>query len=176
MRKHELPDIEHLRQRLRYEPETGKLFWLAHESQRPQWSSRFAGTIAFNSLSENGYLKGVVNNITLKAHRVAYAIYHGIWPNDDVDHINGIRTDNRINNLRVVSRTENMRNAKRYKCNKTGVTGVYWNKALQKYEAKIQVNKKQIFLGVFRTKELAAQARLNAEKANCFHINHGRKA
>jgi hypothetical protein len=176
MRKYQLPDIEYLRQRLRYEPETGKLFWLAHQCQRPQWNSRFAGAEAFAGLNENGYLKGVVNEIPLKAHRVAYAIYHGSWPDGDVDHINGIRTDNRIDNLRVVSRSQNMRNAKRYKSNKTGITGVYWNKALRKYEAKIQIDKKQIHLGVFPTRELAAQARLNAERANNFHQNHGRAA
>ena len=174
MRKHQLPEIEYLRQRLRYEPETGKIFWRWHESQRPQWNARHAGKEAFLTLRDNGYLVGFFNSSPIRAHRVAYAIHHGVWPNGDVDHINGIRSDNRISNLRAVNRSENMRNSKRYKCNKTGITGVYWHKPSKKYQAKIQVDKKQIHLGLFATKDAAIKARIIAEKEYGFHPNHGR--
>lgn len=82
----------------------------------------------------------------------------------EVDHINRNRLDNRKSNLRVVTRQENMYNKSEYKNNTSGVRGVKWNKARQKWQVQINFDKKRIHLGMFTDLEEAKQARLKAEK------------
>lgn len=113
------PEI--LRQLLRYEPETGKLFWLERGpkwfSDKPvgqqhnanAWNAKYAGKEAFTSVGFNGYRQGSVFRQGMNLHRVAWAIHHGEWP-DHIDHINRDRLDNRICNLRSVTKAENAKN------------------------------------------------------------------
>lgn len=83
----------------------------------------------------------------------------------DVDHVNGNRTDNRRKNLRVCSRSDNLKNKTRRRSdNKSGVTGVFYNSAMRKWTAQIQVNRKPKHLGLFTTLKEAATARRAAEK------------
>lgn len=112
-----LPSPEVLRQLLRYEPDTGKLFWLHRaadlfpsKSAAKSWNARFAGAEALATDNGQGYLAGRINGRPLKAHRVVWAISYGEWPIGEIDHINGNPGDNRIANLRAVGRTENTRN------------------------------------------------------------------
>lgn len=169
-----LPSIDYLRKRLRYEPETGKLFWLDYEGMPNSWRTKWVGKEALTSNS-HGYRAGHIDYVLFLAHRVAYAIHHGEWPNGRIDHINRVRNDNRINNLRVVSQQENSRNAAMSKNNKSGITGVYWGKAVGKWVAQIKVDYHVKYLGCFDTIEEAAAARREADIKYGFTERHGTK-
>ena len=174
MTKYTLPTIDYLRKRLRYEPETGKLFWLACDDMPQRWKTRFSWKEAFTANDENGYRLGAVNYQTLKAHRVAWALHHGEWPSDHIDHINGIKFDNRIVNLRVVTNAENMRNKAMRACNTSGFTGVYFHKPTGKWQAKINVNGRGKSLGLFHNIAEAAEVRAKANIEYGFTDRHGK--
>ena len=108
------------------------------------------------------------------SHRLAWFLYHRKWPENHIDHINQDGCDNRIVNLRDVSRSENLKNARRSKNNKSGVTGVSWHKTAKKWHAQISVNNVVTHLGLFKEIEDAAAARREAEKKHGFHQNHGK--
>lgn len=145
-----------------YDPETGVVSWNARE-----------GAVA-GSKNSNGYIIIQFEGRAYKAHRLAWMIFHGTVPNGDVDHINGDRTDNRISNLRVVSRSVNMRNARRPSNNTSGVTGVYWDKSKGCWRSLIKVHGKSMNLGHFDRFDDAVDARKTAEVRHGFHENHGR--
>ena len=166
-------DIDYLRQRLRYEPETGKLYWLYYEGVPKRWLTRYANKEAFTA-NNKSYKVGEVARVTFKAHRVAWALYYGEWPKDQIDHINGIRYDNRIVNLRVATNQENMKNARRFSTNTSGVCGVSRLKKKERWQAYISTSGKRKNLGHFNTLEDAVKARKDAEVKNGYHENHGR--
>jgi hypothetical protein len=83
---------------------------------------------------------------------------YGRWPRKGLDHINGCRDDNRIENLREATQSENMANVPRLKTNKSGVKGVSWHAGGRKWQAHIQKARKQHYLGLFETLEEAAAA------------------
>jgi hypothetical protein len=87
----------------------------------------------------------------------------GEWPKGEIDHVNRDSLDNRIANLRDVSQSENARNRPQQANSTSGVKGVYWHKASQRWQAQIAVNGKQIHLGLFDTLDEAARARFIAE-------------
>ena len=101
-------------------------------------------------------------------------MHHGDWPADQIDHINGVRSDNRIENLRAVDQLTNSRNMRRPSDNMSGVVGVWWDKKNWRWVASISVNDKDISL--CRTKDFATAVyeRKLAEKKYNFHPNHGR--
>jgi len=110
-------------------------------------------------------------------HRVIYAICHQTdLVGQELDHINGIRSDNRIENLRLCDTLNNSRNRKRSKLNTSGQTGVVWRKKQGTWEARIVVKRRQIHLGVYKDFKDALAARKKAEKEHRFHKNHGRVA
>jgi hypothetical protein len=163
-----------------YDPETGKLFWRARPaSMFPtlracySWNGRYAGKEAFTAQTAQGYLKGALFNRTFRAHRVAFAAFHGRWP-DEVDHINGNGMDNRIDNLREVSRLENAKNLPMQRKNTSGHIGVHWHKSARKWVASIGVSGRVLHLGCFASIEQAVQAREAAAVEHGFHPNHGR--
>lgn len=90
------------------------------------------------------------------AHRLAFAIMTGRWPEDEIDHINGKRDDNRWENLRAATRTENRWNTDKRKDNKSGFKGVHAHG--DKWRAAIQHNKQRIDLGIFDTAQQASDA------------------
>ncbi|MFQ6183646.1 HNH endonuclease [Sinorhizobium meliloti] len=94
---------------------------------------------------------------------------------DEVDHDNGVRSDNRINNLRDTSRAGNMKNKGKRKDNRSGVTGVGWHEKDRRWVAHITVGGKFRRLGGFLDKNEAIAARLKAEKELGFHEHHGRR-
>lgn len=91
------------------------------------WNRRYAGMSAFISVKDNGYLYGRMFDRNFYAHRVAWAHHHGEWPEHEVDHINGVRTDNRIINLRSVTHSENIRNSRPRRG--VGFTGLYLDRS-----------------------------------------------
>lgn len=110
-------------------------------------------------------------------HRVIWQIHHGeIPPGLRIDHINGNRTDNRIENLRTVSITDNNRNAKLQHLNRSGIHGVYFLKKSSSFRVTIGVDGKCLTLGHFKCFLDAAAARKSAELWYGFHPNHGRSA
>lgn len=112
----------------------------------------------------------------MAAHRVAIAITSGAWADYFVDHINGIKTDNRIVNLRAVDSYESAKNMPMRSTNKSGKTGVdcLASREPTPWRARISDRGFPILLGWYGTKAEAVAAREAAEKVLGFHPNHGR--
>lgn len=174
MAKHELPSPELLRQLLRYEPETGKLFWLPRDCTSRRFNSQYAGKEALYCINNKGYPHGSIMAHRYNAHVVIWAITHGAWPSGQIDHINGVKTDNRLVNLRHVSAAENQRNMKRPINNTSGIVGVGWCAGKRKWRASINVNDRTRHIGYFSDIADAATARKAAEVEYGYHPNHGR--
>lgn len=174
-----LPSPEVLRQLLRYEPETGKLFWkersreLAGGISPDGWNNRLAGKEA-SWLTEQGYRRITFGKKSVGAHRVIWAMVHNCWPISPIDHIDGDRVNNRIENLRVVTVAENNRNCKLRIDNTSGVSGVTFDKVNNKWRVEIRLDKKRIFLGSFSDKDDAIAKRLIASKSMPFSERHGK--
>lgn len=188
MASRQLPSPEEMRQLIRYNPETGLLFWrrrpahlfpkecapASQEQVADLWNRKWSGKEALGGISARGYKYGSIKPHTLTAHRVAWVIFYGEWPSGQVDHINGNRIDNSIANLRVVNNSTNSKNQRLRLTNKSGVTGVYWNRQCQKWCAQITISGKTKSLGLFDGIEDAARARSEAELLAGFHPNHGK--
>ena len=177
------PSPELLRTLLRYEPRTGKLFWRARhfdmfETKRAFsiWNNRFAEKTAFTARNNGGYFVGTIFGGSYLAHRVIWAMTNNKWPPQEIDHISGVRHDNRFANLRKVSRSENQRNVKLRKDNISGHVGVNWDVRVQKWRSRIFVKGRKISLGYFTDKAAAIATRLAAEIKFGYHRNHGRAA
>lgn len=113
----------------------------------------------------NGYIGIRIDGVRYLAHRLAWLLIHGAWPQGEVDHINGNRYDNRIENLRDVPRSLNQQNQTRAQSsNKTGALGVSKADAKGRFRARIFSNGKQHHLGTFKTVEEASQAYVSAKR------------
>lgn len=146
-------NLSDLRERFFYCPESGVFTYLVKPTK-----SRAAnpGDVAGSKIG-NGYLEIGVFGRRYLAHRLAWFYVHGSWPNDEIDHLNHNRSDNRIANLRVVSRSQNEQNkVAANKSNVLGVLGVSKNKS--GFIARIACNKEHKNLGTFRTIEEASNA------------------
>ena len=156
-----LPDIEVLRELLTYCPESGVLRWKVNSKRRK------AGDIA--GWSNNGYIVVTISQRSYRAHRIAWALYYGEDPELHIDHKNGDRSDNRIANLRLATRSENNYNIGVRSDNTTGHRGVTYRPERQKYQAYININGRSKNLGRYDFLEDAISARLDAEaKYNIF--------
>ncbi|WP_047472545.1 HNH endonuclease [Delftia sp. ZNC0008] len=167
-----LPTPEQLRELLRYEPDTGKLFWLprprelfATKRSFSLWNTRFSGKEAFITVGPVGYRYGAVFGHKMYAHRVIWAMQSGSWPRADIDHINGCRTDNRFCNLRAATRAENLMNMS----GSRGASGVKGVSLLANgiFRAEIRAYGKRFNLGRFKT--LGEAAKAYAEAAHRLH-------
>lgn len=172
--------LENVKKTLDYDPSTGKLFWRERDrSMFPckrsylLWNSRYSGKEAFITLDTHGYLQGCVFWKTLRAHRIVWLMCTGEWPIGQIDHINGVRTDNRFENLRLVSQRENARNQRLPSNNTSGVIGVYWRADAGKWCAKIKHEGRNIHIGFFKERDQAVEARKMKEIELGFHKNHG---
>ena len=149
--------VETLRCLLDYDPKTGIFRWLVNR-QRIKMGA-VAGTI-----DHYGYIVIMVNGTNLKAHRLAWLYTHGVWPEQQIDHINGVKADNRIANLRDVPQSMNQHNQVRTKKNNTsGFCGVSWEKRDKRWRAMIMVNGRKQHIGLFDTPEAAHAAYLAAK-------------
>ena len=165
--------IEELSTRVSYNHEKGEFTWLHCNLCRTCWNYRFAGKKALCSPHSNGYLFGAIANQKLFAHRAAWALHYGYWPDGEIDHINHDKTDNRIVNLRVVQRAHNAMNLSKSKRNSSGVTGVFKHTQTGRWQAQIRIKRKSIHLGSFESFDDAVAARKKAEDQHGFHQNHG---
>jgi hypothetical protein len=126
-------------------------------------------------LKSNGYRVVRVDTVLFGEHRLVFTLTTGGWPLDDIDHIDGNGSNNRIENLRDVTRQVNRKNTRQLDSNTSGICGVGWHKAESKWRADIVVNFKSKHLGFFTHIEDAIAARKAAETKFGFHPNHGRK-
>ena len=151
------------RERLEYDPESGKLFWKAKDTtndasgKAKAWNGLYAGKET-GSGNAWGYLVVNMWGTPYRAHRLAWAIYYGEEPPEMIDHINGNRTDNRLCNLRAATATENVRNRVVRKDSRTGLKGVTFHSGSGKWRARISVNKTKIDLGLHGSAHDAAEA------------------
>lgn len=160
---------------------TGKLFWLPrspdlfkNKKRCASWNSRFAGKEALTAKNPHGHRSGTLLGRSCWAHRVIWLLAHKEWPKNQIDHINGDASDNRLVNLRDVTASENLRNQRRSRNNTSGVLGVSWNKTEQKWRVQIMADGRNKTVGQFVEIEDAIAVRKAAEKLYGFHENHGR--
>lgn len=175
--------IEVVRELLRYDPKTGKLFWkrrsrrwFKSEGIWKSWNKKYAGKEALTAQNNYGYLHGNIFKRDMLSHRIIWLLCTGEWPTGQVDHINGDRADNRIENLRDVTGLENRKNQKLRSDNPSGFIGVFQHKETKRWGARIGRDGKTLHLGYFSDKEDAIAARAAAEQILGFHENHGREA
>jgi hypothetical protein len=179
-----LPDQALLLKLLRYEPETGKLYWRertpemfagaerTNTHQANVWNSSNAGQEAFTARTQ-GYLHGTIFGSKVRAHRVIWKMDRGTDP-EFIDHIDGDRANNRLANLRSVSRQINAMNSALRNDNKIGIPGITYDEQYGSWRARIAKEGRIILLGSYRTKTEAVAARKAAEGRLGFHPNHGR--
>lgn len=156
----------------RYDYETGVLYWRWRVNNSVPKTLEVGRQRKSNS---DGYLTVSVHGRDYPVHRIVMLMCYGFYGEGlDVDHINHVRNDNRLVNLRFVTHGENMRNKSVSSKNTSGVTGVDFLKAKKKYRARITVDWKLIYLGMFDTLEEAAEARRQADRKFNFNNNHGK--
>lgn len=179
-----LPDQSLLLQLLRYEPETGLLWWMprpasmfkdgghsaAHNAAA--WNSLYADTPALNC-PKNGYRHGKLCGRTVQAHRVIWKMIYGTEP-PEIDHEYGARADNRIENMRAATRKTNGRNNAIPVTNTSGALGVRWEENRKRWLVRIKVDGRTINLGRFPHLADAVSRRSTANCEYGFHRNHGR--
>lgn len=169
----EVISVEMLRSLLSYDPETGQLTWKERDGW-DGWNARYAGRSALIQSKRGGYLCGKIKNVDFRAHRIAFAMHYGRWPFNEVDHINGVVTDNRATNLREVTPSQNCRNQRRPANNTSGILGVWLDIRSGRWRAEARHDGINHKLGSFDTKEKAAMARAQASERFGYHPNHGR--
>ena len=140
---------------------------------RAIWNAKHAGK-EITTVSNHGYIRFSIFDGLFLGHRVAWTLHHGVLPSGEIDHINGDRTDNRIENLRDVTTAENNKNLAKRIENTSGTTGVCRGR-VNAWRAFINVNGEHKHLGEFNVKTDAVIARKAAESLYGFHQNHGRQ-
>ena len=177
MKRKPLPPQDYLLKRLRYEPETGKLYWRERAveefpSQRHAltWNTRYANQEAMcTEIKSSGYLQGYINNVPYIAHRTIFKMLHGTEPYE-IDHDDHNRKNNRPNNLVAVTHEKNSQNQTPRKNNTSGCMGVSWQPHANKWKVKIS-NK---HIGYANTFEEAVAMREQAMIDHNYHPNHGK--
>lgn len=146
-------DPQYLRERLAYDPHTGGIFWI---------SGRLSGRRA-GCRTKDGYCYVRIDRKNHYAHRVAWALHYGESPVNQIDHLDGDRSNNRIVNLRLATAAENAQNRVAYRNNKSGLLGVVTTKR-GRYIARIKAgNSPQITLGYFSDPDEAHRCYLSAK-------------
>jgi hypothetical protein len=152
-----MTDLSVLSNLLKYDRDTGRFTWKVARTNKIKVGDEAGCLIGGYRIINVGY-------IDYRAHQLAWLFSYGEWPSKDIDHINGVRDDNRIANLRLATPTENARNQRKGKRNTSGFKGVSFCKKTQKWSAHIQANGKSRRLGRFETPEEAHAAYCTAAK------------
>lgn len=158
---------EEIREYLRYED--GKLYW----TKKPCKNVR-VGDEAGHHCKSKGYIRILFRGSHYRTHRVAWFLVKGEQPPDILDHINNNKTDNRIENLREATQSQNSFNAKTRKDNTSGIKGVHWHKLNKRWVARVKINNKYIHIGNFTDLDEAEQAVKEArQQIHGEYANHG---
>ena len=153
--------LKELRKMFIYNPETGDLIYRDPPRKKKIYFPNADGKAGY--ANSKGYKHVSIRGKVYSVHRLIWYIYYGKKPNKDIDHINRDPSDNRIINLRLVTKQQNCLNRSVSKNSVSGVIGVSWNKQRNKWQAGITINKKHILLGIFLNFEDAVKARKSAE-------------
>lgn len=147
------PDLTaaRLRELLSYDPKTGIFRW------RKARGKRQAGAVA-GVYTEKGYCRIGIDYVNHYGHRLAWLYVHGQWPAEEIDHKNGVRSENWIKNLREATHAQNGQNIAMSRRNKSGAVGVIWSKKKKTWGAQIQVGGIHHWLGYFETVDAASEA------------------
>lgn len=144
-----------IRDLLIYDKDTGKFYWRKRPASMFKstracnaWNARLSGKEALTT-DNNGYKKGGIMGVDYMAHRVAWVLHYGEWPAGDIDHINCIRNDNRIVNLRDATDSENLSNRGAQNNNKSGFKGVHFCNRAKAWVSKIQKDGVNHYIGTF---------------------------
>ncbi|SER52034.1 MULTISPECIES: HNH endonuclease [Pseudomonas] len=152
---------------LKYEPETGIFYHL------PKRGLMRPGEVA-GSPTTNGYIQITVKGKGYQSHRLAWLYMTGSFPADQIDHINGIKTDNRWQNLREATKAQNQANIRTRKDSRSGIKGVRWDRSTGKWLAEIRANNKVIHVGRFKSLDDAVREIRDARnKHHGDFANHG---
>lgn len=163
MKQPEALTQERLKEFLHYDQETGVFRWrFARSMHQKPWDE--AG-----GKDNHGYTKIMLMRKMHKAHRLAWLYVTGNFPDGQVDHINGIRSDNTIKNLRIVTNKQNAENMAIRTSNTSGFRGVSFHKRSGMYEAFITHNQKKKFLGMFKDANEAAKITKEARDKTFTH-------
>lgn len=181
-----LMTLDYARKILKYDQDTGRLFWRprpfemfsasAHHTQMwhfKRWNTNYGDKECFLHKHSAGYFRAKIDGRNYLAHRVGWLLIHGEWPSHEIDHINGNRADNRIANLRPATKIENMHNVRMRKINTSGFTGVFWSKAAGKWTAEVRSEGRKHYLGLFDDIRSAVKARKEAADRLGFSEGHG---
>jgi hypothetical protein len=150
--------IDDLRSALHYDPDTGIFTWVRDSSKWMHNGGQIAGCV-----DDRGRVLIHFKGVQYKAHRLAWAYVHGYWPPDEIDHKNGIVSDNRLKNLRPATRLQNGKNRKALR-GKLSAKGVSWNVKAQRWVASIRVDNVGIYLGSFMSEAEGRAAYIAAAK------------
>jgi hypothetical protein len=162
---------EQLKELLHYDPETGVFKWKIANSYRIKIGD-VAGYI--NGSNGSGYTIITVFNKPYGAHRLAWLYTHGKFPEDQIDHINKDKTDNRLVNLRAVSNKENGKNKFIPTNNTSGHIGVVWDTKNNRWKVQVRGGSKA-YHGSFECKSDAVARAKKVYKELGFHENHGKR-
>ncbi len=152
-------DKDYFEEWLDYDRETGEFTW-----KKPPAKGVKAGETA-GWCNKQGYRVLGLKNKDFRLHRIAWLLEHGEWPNGELDHINRIKGDNRIENLRLATGSQNSMNRSKRNDNTSGYKGVSWHRNRNKWQALIGKNNKLKHLGYFETMEDAVNAYTRASAA-----------
>lgn len=144
--------VEYLHEVLTYDPVTGHLFWKPRRGIPKPFLERPVGS------EQKGYIRIKLLERQYLAHRIAWAMTHGNFPKDHIDHKNGNRKDNRIENLRLATEVQNGANRKVSRNNTTGFKGVSFHKKKGIWKCGIRCNNVEIHIGWFSSPQEAARA------------------
>jgi hypothetical protein len=162
MKSKPLPPLDLLKLKFRHDEMTGILFWTDNSRMSDGRKSKCAGKPA-GTIKPNGYIYVHVFKKILMAHRIIWALHHGHDPHPlDIDHVNGIRHDNRILNMRLATTMQNCRNKKLYRTNNSGMPGVRWKK--NKWQVRISIDGMSRALGTYSNKIYAGVVYARAAK------------
>jgi len=153
-----LPDRKRIEELLAYDRAKGEFRWKQRRGPNAPVGS-LAGT------NHGGYRRIIIDRRVIYVHRLVWFMEHGAWPSGDIDHINHVKSDNRISNLRDISHAANNQHRKGPQSNNTsGCLGVWWHRQNKKWAVEIWAYEKKHFLGCYDNLGDAKDARRRGEK------------